>query len=196
MAKPKSYTITTAPTAYPVTVAEAKEQLLIDHALDDDLLTAKIATATQIRQARDGRYYMQHQVKAFFDYAYLKLQLHAFPLVSVDAVKYRDAAGVTQTLVADTDYYVNTAGRYPTVELQNSYITDSKPAPVWVEFTAGYGASGANEAAQQAAVPPEVKEAILVMVAGMYENRENPLLPAEGRLTVSDSLTYHLRTHW
>lgn len=90
--------------------------------------------------------------------------------LAVTAMKYVDSDGVTQTLVAGTDYQVALAsdfgarispvpaGTWPVAQI-------NRLDAVIVEATLGYGAAASD-------VPPALRHAVLLMCAHLYENRE------------------------
>jgi uncharacterized phiE125 gp8 family phage protein len=88
-------------------------------------------------------------------------------LQSVTYIKYTDVNGVLQTMPS-TDYVVDSVSEpariYPAY---GKYwpATQFIPNAVQIRFVAGYGA--------RAAVPMTIRQAIMVMVADMYENRES-----------------------
>ncbi len=90
-------------------------------------------------------------------------------LQTVDAVKYFDSDGNTTTLAALTDYLVETNGPgigrlvLPYGEGWPSF-TPYPSNPISIEFTCGWTAA--------ASIPYQIKAALLLECAGMYENRE------------------------
>lgn len=90
------------------------------------------------------------------------------PLVSVEAVKYYDVDGVERTLSAAL-YRVTasrTAGRV-TLKSTSEWPDledDARPFPVSVEFTAGYGATGA-------ALPGPFVSGYRLLLTHLFQNR-------------------------
>jgi uncharacterized phiE125 gp8 family phage protein len=96
------------------------------------------------------------------------------------SVKYLDVNGTQQTLIAGTDYVVAARGEtavvlpaygksWPAVRIA---IDSSGNYPVEVRFIAGYGTDGT-------AVPENFRQAMLLLIAHWFENREEV---SEGRL--------------
>ncbi len=168
------YTLTTAPTVEPVTVTEAKQHLRIDDSFyeyETDLIAALIQTARELAE--------QHTRRAFITQTWT-INLDGWPagdevvlpfseLISVTSVKHYDNDDTESTF---TDYSVDTGdgGRivldsgstWPTEELRPR-------SPIAIIFVAGYGAAAS-------AVPKSIKQAILMMVGHLYENRERVII--------------------
>jgi uncharacterized phiE125 gp8 family phage protein len=157
----------TAPAEEPVTLAEAKLHLRVDHTADDALITALIAAA---------REFAEHQTERAFVTQTWELALDAFPadvfklprapLASVTSIKYDDAAGAEQTLSAAA-YYVDTHS--VPGEIVPAYGTSWPDAlaaanAVRVRYVAGYGGA--------AAVPAGIKQWMLVRIGSLYQRRE------------------------
>lgn len=89
-----------------------------------------------------------------------------WPTQTVDSVKYYDTSGVQQTLVAGTDYEVDTASLMPRVVPAYGAswpATNRQLNAVEITFTAGFGLA--------AAVPEDIKSWMLLMVEHYHENR-------------------------
>jgi uncharacterized phiE125 gp8 family phage protein len=93
------------------------------------------------------------------------------PLTSVDFVKYKDTAGVWQTLVADTDYEVDSVSE-PARILPAYGLGWPQPRidinTVQVRFTAGYARVGSPDVS---GVPAAIKQAIMLLVGDLYDKR-------------------------
>lgn len=98
------------------------------------------------------------------------------PLQSVTWVKYVDVYGDTQTLTAGTDYEVN-QHRSPGVvrSISGWPITDRVYRAVQIRFVCGYGASSTN-------IEPAILQAIRLLVADAYENRQSVAMISGGPL--------------
>ena len=165
-----SLVLATAPAVEPVLLAEAKAQCRVEVSDDDALITALIRAAREEVE----RASWHALITQTWDY-YLDewpeedtLKLPMAPLQSVTSVQYTDADGVTATLSASA-YLVDTKGRPGRLRLKSG---KSWPAAtlaalngVVVRFTAGFGNAGAN-------VDPSLCQAMLLLIAHWYENRE------------------------
>lgn len=88
-------------------------------------------------------------------------------LLTVSSIQYVDGTGATQTMSAD-DYVVDTATLPGRILLGYGKVwplTRDYYNAVTITFTAGYGATAA-------AVPERVKQAIKLIIADLYKNRE------------------------
>lgn len=97
-----------------------------------------------------------------------RLLLPRGPVTAVSAVKYRDEAGVLQTLGAST-YHLDVGGEMADgVALTDGatwpLLTSDRVAPVSVEYATGYVAP--------LEIPPALRVAIMQLAAHWYENRE------------------------
>jgi uncharacterized phiE125 gp8 family phage protein len=164
----------TGPSTEPVTLAEAKLHLRVDHADEDTLITQHIKAA---------RISLEQECRRAFITQTLELRLNAFParsfvlprppLQAVTAIKYVDKDGV-ETTVSSTTYGVDTNAEPGIVYLKSDYYWPSVTLlPVGgfrVTYTAGWAAA--------ANVPDTIKNAILLMVGTFYENREEVVISA------------------
>jgi uncharacterized phiE125 gp8 family phage protein len=167
----------TAPASNPITLPEAKNQLNVELAFidDDGIIGLQTKAATNYLQNRTGKQFMQATWNLVLDsWRYdcnLILELPIAPLVKVISVKYYDIANVLQTL-AGTEYRINNYNEPGGIHLfGNLPSTYTRPDAVIVEYVAGFGADGDNDATQQAAVPEELKTAIKLLLTDFYEFR-------------------------
>jgi uncharacterized phiE125 gp8 family phage protein len=166
--------IITPPTEYPLTLAEVKAHLRVDHTDEDTMITAYLAAATAHAEKFLGRALMTQTLELVLDSFYdPQIMIPMPPLQSVVSVLYDDGAGDEQTLVLNTDYVVDTAsqpgwvvavaGTWPTtIDTVNS---------VRIRYIAGY--VNTNDSPPSAAVPFDIKAAILLLVGSLYGNRES-----------------------
>lgn len=159
----------TAATQEPVTIAEVKDHLVIDHSDDDSYLATLIAAVVQyLGEVQDRTF-----VTTTFD---LKLdrfptgggvvEMPRAPLVSVTSVKYQDTDDVETTLAASV-YTVDsssTPGRLQPAFDESWPSTRGHVHDVTIRFEAGYGDPGD--------VPRSHRHEILMRVSDLYENRE------------------------
>jgi uncharacterized phiE125 gp8 family phage protein len=160
--------IKTAPTVEPISLLEAQEHLRLD--VDDDagLVTNLIQTAREYCEAYQGRAFITQTWYLWLDEWPECIKMPLPPLVSVTSIKYYSTANVEATMSA-SDYYVDTnstPGRIVLAYGKTWPSTTLRTANgICVEFVCGYGATGAT-------VPAAVRQAILLMVGHLYENRE------------------------
>lgn len=175
-------TQTSAPASEPVTTAELKSWLRIEHSSDDTDIAALGLAARRLVESYLGRQLVTATWRLTLDgfpwpggWAYLEvptlfpdphtIRLPKAPLQSVTSVEYYDLTGTLQTLAADT-YNVDAAhdpGRILLAMGKVWPVTQLRPGAVRVTFVAGYG--------NAAAVPEELKLAIKMLAAHWYERR-------------------------
>ena len=158
----------TAPSTYPVTLAEAKLHCRVDIADDDTLITALITAATEMAEQKTGRAIMTQTLELTLDAFPDAFELTRVPVQSVTSVKYYDTTGAQQTL-SNTLYALDAADDFGFAYISPVYAgvwpdTRDQINAVAVRYVAGY--------ADAASVPQSIKNWILLMVSTMYENRE------------------------
>ncbi len=160
----------TPPAVEPVTIAEAKLQVRVDHALDDLLISNDILVARETIEKRSQRALItqtwDYWLDAFPTDDYLTIPLP--PLQSITSIKYYDVNNTEFTLSV-SDYFVDTKSEPGRVALADGAswpgTTLRKINGVAVRFVAGYGAAGSS-------VPQMLRQVILFLVGHFYENRE------------------------
>jgi uncharacterized phiE125 gp8 family phage protein len=158
--------IATAPADEPLTLAEVKAWLKVDGSDEDALLTALITAArASAEKYMQAALLEQRIIEIFSDFERNGIRLSLWPLVSVEAVKYKDTGGNALTL--DASFYgVDTSARPGLVYRKENALwpmLEIAPDAVTVEYTAGY------ETADD--VPQPIKTAMLLMIADWYDNR-------------------------
>jgi len=154
---------TTQPAEEPITLAEAKLHLRVDHADEDAYITGLITAARIMCEQRTGRTLITSGWTVRADDFTDVLELPDPPLASVTSVSYVDVYGDTQT-IGSTDYRVDTHSEpCRVVPVTEWPIADDRINSVTVVYVAGYG--------NAAAVPQPLKQWIKLAVGDMYENR-------------------------
>ena len=163
----------TAPATEPVTSSEAKSHLRVDTTADDTLIGTLITAARQHVENHLRRALITQTWELVMDAfpAGDVIRLPRPPLVSVTSIKYTDVAGSESTFssaayVVDTD---STKGRV-VLKSGESWPSDTLAAAngVRVRYVAGYGSA--------AAVPNPIRQAVLLLIGTLYENRESVLV--------------------
>lgn len=159
--------VTTAPSAEPVTSTEAKLHLKVDHTTDDTLITILIQAAREAVEQHTNRSLITQTRTIKMDTFPISdtISLPNGPLSSVTSVKYYDTSEVQQTL-SSTLYWTDSTSNIPRIVVKTSWpaIYDM-PNAVEIVYITGYGASGSS-------VPQPLKQAILLIIGHLYENRE------------------------
>lgn len=158
----------TAPSTFPVTLAEAKLHCRIDTNADDALVTSLITAATDMAEQQTGRAIMAQTWELTLDSFPEAFQLTKVPVQSIVSLKYYDASGVQQTL-AGANYAVDTADDFGVAYVVPAYnaawpTTRDQANAVALRYVAGY--------ADAASVPEPIKQWVKLAVSTMYENRE------------------------
>jgi len=165
-------TLVTGPAVEPVTRNEAKAHLRVDISDDDTLIDGLITAArVHVEQHLKRALVTQTWDLVLDGFPGREARLPLPPLASVTSVTYTDDEGGAGSVdageyVVDTDrepgrVVLKSGGTWPAVTLREA-------AGVRVRFVAGYG--------NAAAVPGPIKQAILLLVGTLYENREDTLV--------------------
>ena len=169
----------TAPTTYPVTLAEAKSHCKIDTADDDALLSAIIVAATELAEAKTGRALMPQTWELTLDAFPDAFELTRTPVQSITRLDYFDASA-TRQLMLSTLYALDSADDFGYAYLVPAYggewpATLDQINAVTVRYLAGY--------ASAAAVPEGIKQWIKLTIAAMYDNREAETYSGSGKIS-------------
>ena len=130
----------TQPVANPVSLAEAKLHLRVDHSDEDVLIASLVNAATEWCEQFEGQAYMVRSYKAHLDTFSWEVRLPSPPLIAVDSIQYYDANGDIQTL--STDIYTvdndSVPGRVYLAFRESWPTTYNVPKSVVISYTAGY----------------------------------------------------------
>lgn len=165
----------TPPSGYPVTLAEAKAFLNLNHDGDDDLVENLIASSVVIAEAITRRRFVQAQYDATYSRfpARGPLELPLPPLVSIQGVYFLDTAGTEQELGSGAytlDGFSLLAGLRP-LYLADWPPTAHDPNAVRVRFTCGWPMDDSTSPPKWTG-PENIKHWIKQRVATLYEMRE------------------------
>ncbi len=164
----ESFALLTAPSAEPLTLAEAKLHLRVSHNAEDTLIAALIKASRMAAESYTNRQLMPatwvFRCDEFPDSR--TIAINRCPVSAVNSVKYFDANNAEQTLNADK-YIVDLFSEPFRVVLKATHswpFSYDRPAAVSIEFTAGYESV--------AMVPDAIKSAMLLTIGHLYEHRE------------------------
>lgn len=170
---PASPTMLVAPTGYPVTLEDVRGHLRAVSTHENPLIDGiLIPAATAYAEAVTKRQLMLATWRLTLDrFPAWAIALPTPPLLSIEEVRYIDSAGV-DTVLASTEYQVDTdaePGRLAPAygKVWPSTRCDTLGA-VKIKFKAGYGTT---DAAARAAIPGDIKLAILNACAHWFDHR-------------------------
>ena len=159
----------TAPTADPVSVAEAKSHLRVEHSDDDVLIQRLIDTAVAFVDVRGalGKAMITQTWAEWFAPNPAEIVLSLGPVQSVSSISYYDADNALQTATLSNFFVLGPSTR-TVVKPKAGYAwptTFTRDDAIKVQYVIGYGDSDTD-------VPSTVRHAILMLVSHYYENRE------------------------
>lgn len=157
------------PAGLPVTLDQARDHVRAD-SQDDPLISAYLAAATDIVEAWTGLSLLTRTVTLTTPRLHDRMVLPVSPIQSL-VFQYLDLAGAAQTL--DASLYVVTG--LSTLRSRVCLLSGNSwpamldhPAAVTATAVVGYGDSGS-------AVPPAIRQAILLLVGDFFANREDTI---------------------
>lgn len=176
--------VTDIPDSEPVTVSEAKTHLEVTGTSKDTYISSLITTARRMCEAYSGLSFVSQERKIMLDYFPSRSSVNPMseiivpygPVVSIDSFTYLKTDLTTGTLVANTDYLLDNhselARLFPLEdgELDSWPDTANRPNAVTIEYTAGYDDISYNP------LPEQVRQAILLQVGAMFENRQDEVV--------------------
>ena len=162
--KPWSLTETVAPVAEPVTTAEAKLHLRVDHGDEDAYIDTLVATARQHIELVTRRAMVDTTFTLKMDAFPTEIRPPRSPLSSVSSITYVDTDGATQPLSASV-YSVDTdtePGRISLAFNQSGPDIREQNNAVVVTFVAGYGSAATD-------VPAALVTTVKMLAGHYYE---------------------------
>jgi uncharacterized phiE125 gp8 family phage protein len=164
-----------------ISLSEAKNHLKVENTADDDLITILIKAAQDEVESFTNR----TLIATTFDFQLMKfpdccIELPVAPVASITSIKYYNTENNEQTWSSENYFY-----SISEIPFKIRYV-DSIPETypdrfdaINVRFVSGYE--------NAAAVPDALKQAILLLIGDMYDNRGDA--PRE-RFTMWKMLTY------
>lgn len=183
--------LVTAPTAEPISIAQAKAQLRVTDSAEDALITSLISVVRQACEDRIRRTIVKTGYEliaaAFSD----RMELDRGPLLQVTSVKYLDTAGTLQTLAPST-YVVDQYAAVPAVLLASGAtwptVATGRPDAVRIAYDAGY--------CDETLTPPPPAPLLhwmLLQLGHFYGNREAAGVTQLAPLAYGDDLLHRYR---
>jgi uncharacterized phiE125 gp8 family phage protein len=186
--------LVTPPAVLPVSVAEAKAHLRVEHDFDDEYIEACIKTAVARIDGRNGwlrRALVNRTYQLFLPWFPVArcIPLPIPPLQSVTSIKYQDDSDAEQTFSSGSYQVVkNEDEGYIYLKTGESWPggTYERPDAVKIEFVAGYGAAATD-------VPENIRHAIKIEVGALYAERGDVESEADPQIATRRLLAPHKR---
>ena len=164
-----AWKVTTAPVNEPWTVSEVKNYLKVDTSADDTLITTLIGAARQTAESYLNMALITQTITEKLDRLNSPtIYLSVNPVIAVSSFQYADSENNTQTY-ASSNYVVDTYSKPARLSLGfgKSWPTlYGNINDVTITYTAGFGTESSG-------VPMQIRQAILMMIADSYDNRED-----------------------
>jgi uncharacterized phiE125 gp8 family phage protein len=162
--------LVTAPAVEPVSLAEMKKHLGVDHSDDDAYIGTLITAARMTIDARDG-WLGRTLVTQTWDFILdsfpaAEIAVPLRPVQAIASIKFDNPAGTEET-VAPGNYYLDNVNYEAWIFTAGGFTWPATLAAVnavTIRVIAGYG--------NASAVPAPIRAAIMLMAAEMYERRE------------------------
>lgn len=157
---------TDGPSEFPVTLSEVKVKMKVTGDDEDAVITGLIKTATKMCESDSGLSFTTQDRTITLDrFPCGTIILPYGPVSAVKTFTYIDANGQSQSLIEDTHYILdkhnNPARAWP---VDSWPTTKQRLNAVTIVYTAGFG--------DASSVPQGIKDAIMSLVATMYEHRQ------------------------
>lgn len=161
---------TIAPSVKPLSLAEAKAHLRVDHSDDDTMIDALIDAAVSHLDGFSGvlgralvTQTWQQVLGGFED----EIRLRVGNVLGITSVTYYDASNVQQTLASSVyTPFTDELGAWLDLKAGQSWpATYDRPDAVTVTWTAGYGPAATD-------MPAAIRQAMLLIIGHWYANRE------------------------
>ena len=164
-----AWKITTQPATEIFTLQEVKDYLKVDDTTEDTLITTLLQSARQAAERYLNQALITQTITEKLDRLQLStIYLSVSPVISVSSFQYADSQNTTQTYNS-SNYIVDTFEKPARLS-----IAYGKTWPtlygnindVTITYTAGYNT-------EPSGVPMQIRQAILMMIADSYDNRED-----------------------
>lgn len=156
----------TPPALEPVTLTTAKAHLREVGTDQDDLIAIYIEAARRhVEQSTGARCITQAWRLVLDEFPAEGLPLPGYPLIAVQSIAYIDPAGAAQTITL-ADLIVDTASRPGIIYKPDGWpATKDREGVVTIDYTVGFGAASTD-------VPADLRNAILLLIGDLFENRQ------------------------
>lgn len=165
----------TAPSVQPITTAEAKSQVVVEHSIDDTLIDTYIEAATDYFEMRSCRDLVQRTWEYRLDAFAKEIKLPKNPVQSISSIKYISPTASPELQTVDsTIYSVDTGSDVAVVHLNYGKTwpaARNERNSVRIQFVTGYAPTGSPED-YRANIPEGAKSAIKLLFGDFYLHRE------------------------
>jgi uncharacterized phiE125 gp8 family phage protein len=166
------------PATYPVSLYEVKKHVnAYDFDDDDELLNLYLKAATLSAENFTGRAFIEQTIDFYadgFPAGYNYIEIPKPPLIEFGGVFYSESADA-ETEFDVASYTVDYASQKARVICSSWPMTTTVPNSVRMRYRAGY-VEDAEASPLVAAVPFDIKAAILLMVGTLYAQRETVVI--------------------
>lgn len=160
-----SYKITIPPTIEPISLEVAKLHLRIDGTIEDDYINNLIQMGREFAENYCNRSLLSQTIET--KVTCITEQGIVLPrgvIQSISTIKYKDENETEQTW-GDSNYYLNTLHEPNILHLKKGTTTPYPTDGYTITYVAGW--------TQESDVPAAIKQAILLTIGDMYENRQD-----------------------
>lgn len=147
-----------------ITLQEAKDHLRVTNTVENTLITSLIVNAREIAEFHMRKAVISSTWDLRLDILSEIIHINKTPVTSVTDVFYFDTDDVEQTLDA-ADFRIDLNTKPARIEIITPPTVKIRIDAVRIRFVAGF--------ADAAAVPQDIKQAMLNIIADFYENRQN-----------------------
>lgn len=154
-----------SPETEPVSLAEAKSHLRVDHAFEDDYIASLVAVTRRQVEQYCGRALSVRKWRLLLEGFPSRIELPCPPLQSVDALSYIDTGG-NQRAIPPECWRVGQGCPSMIMPAPGHCwpgVFPGRPDAVLVDFTAGYS--------EPRDIDPALRHAMLLLIASWFENR-------------------------
>jgi uncharacterized phiE125 gp8 family phage protein len=167
-----------APTTTPLSLTEVKAHLRVDGTDQDSVIQMYLDAATAHVDGEWGclgRALVTQSWRLTIDaFPCAEIKIPLPPLQSISSVGYFDSAGDFQTMIEDTDYFVDDQSEPGWITPMTSWPTTLDAInSVRIDFVAGYEPTTDSPPDYTANIPADIKQAMLLMITDWMENRRN-----------------------
>lgn len=161
------YIVVAEPTTEPVSLEEVKLflRLLPDDTSEDNFISGLITASREYCENFTARALATQTIMLYLDSIPSEVEVPMPPLQSVDKIEVIDADKAAHELIVDTDYMIDSGEISSIIFTANAQEVAAHLYPinpVQITCTVGYDAD----------IPVSIKQAMLLLVAHWYENRE------------------------